>query len=385
MHILIIPSERYVPPESPLAGIFQQRQAQALARVGFKVGILSPDLYSLRLLRRGLAARPTGIQITDDGGIPVFKYYGWNWLPRVPGGHTTLWLRAGTTLFRSYAVQQGIPDIIHAHNARCAGILACKIKEVWHVPYVLTEHSSAYALGQVPAAEMSHIREAYKNANRRLVVSPSLGNLLEQAIGDVVCPWEWLPNILDAKFEQHTPANSDRRAQRSFRFLNVGSLIEIKGQSDLLRAFASQFAGKRGIELHIGGGGPLKKDLEALATELGIGRQVTFLGELHHEQVLAEMQACDAYVHSSHYETFGVVLIEALSCGKPVVATACGGPQCIVNTSNGLLAPPRDPAGLGQAMAAVRENISRYHAARIRQDCIARFGAQAVVSQLATL
>jgi len=386
MHILIIPSERYVPPDAPLEGIFQQHQAHALARAGFKVGILSPfELRSLRLLAQGFGKYRTGVHVSDDGGIPVFKYRGWNWLPGIPGGHRELTLRSGKTLFRRYVAAHGLPDVIHAHNAQSAGVLASRIKEAYHIPYVITEHSSAYARDQITIAQMSYIRTAFRNASRRLVVSPQLGHLLEQVVPDGVLPWEWVPNILDAEFEQQTPVDTGQHVYRPFRFLNVGALIEVKGQDDLLAAFARQFAGNQEVELRIGGGGPLSEKLETLAQALAIGPQVTFLGELSHQNVLAEMQGCDAYVHSSHYETFGVVLIEALSCGKPIVATACGGPDSIVTPDNGLLATPSDAASLGQAMATLRDNIGRYDAERIRQNCIARFGAQAIVSQLANI
>ena len=90
MHILIIPSERYVPLDAPLQGIFQQHQAQALKRAGYKVGVISPELRSLRLLRQGLSGWRTGIRVEDDQGIPVFKYDGWHWIPYIVQGQ--IWL-----------------------------------------------------------------------------------------------------------------------------------------------------------------------------------------------------------------------------------------------------------------------------------------------------
>jgi glycosyltransferase involved in cell wall biosynthesis len=386
MHILIIPSERYVPPASPLEGIFQRHQAHALARAGFKVGILSPfGLRSLRLLRNGFGKYPSGVDVGEDHGIPVFKYQGWNWLPGVRGGHRELALRAGAALFGQYAATHGSPDVIHAHNAHLAGMLASRIKKTYKVPYVLTEHSSAYARGQAPPGDMSYIREAFRNAGRRIVVSPQLGRVLEDVVGDSVLPWHWVPNILEADFEQPVEVVANQFRERPFRFLNVGALIEVKAQDDLLTAFAQKFGGNREVELRIVGAGPLKEKLETLAEVLHIAPQLTFLGELSHHAVRAEMRACDVYVHSSYYETFGVVLIEALACGKPIVATASGGPDCIVTRDNGLLARTRDVASLGGAMIDLRENIGHYSAERIRQDCISRFGSEAIVSQLTNI
>ena len=386
MHILIIPSERYVPREEPLSGIFQRDQAHALRRAGYKVGVISsPHLRSLRLLRKGLSGWPTRIHIEDDQGMPVYRYFGWNLIPRIPQAHIWLWLRAGMTLFRTYISQHGKPEIIHAHNARFAGLLASRIKREWHIPYVLTEHSSAYVRKQIRSSEMAYLKDTFENADERLMVSPSLGHVLETVLGDSVRPWDWVPNIIGGRFEKNPPRKAERQRKKMFRFLTVGSLIEIKGHADLLRAFASAFSGRSDVQLRIGGHGNLSKELEALSHELGIGEQVIFLGQLSREQVLAEMQACDTFVLSSHYETFGVVLIEALSCGKSVIATACGGPECIVNRENGVLVPPRDIEALAEAMAAMRDNADSYDRIWIREDCISRFGEQAVVGRLSEI
>ena len=77
--------------------------------------------------------------------------------------------------------------------------------------------------------------------------------------------------------------------------------------------------------------------LEALVQEKALTEQVTFLGSLTREQVRQEVSEADAFVLSSEYETFGVVVIEALALGKPVIATRCGGPESIVVPSVGYL------------------------------------------------
>ncbi len=388
MHILIIPSERYVPEGSPLEGIFQQHQARALKRAGFTVGVLSPpELWSIRLIGRILEGHPSGTRVEEIDKLPVFRYYGWI-PPRIPQRPTWLWfwLRAGKRLYRQYVTTYGIPDVIHAHNARYAGVLASKIKQEYHTPYILTEHSSEYAKKPISAPDMELMASAFRNADKRVVVSPHLGVILEKVVGDSVCPWIDIPNILDAKFakQDHEVAANKQRGLE-FRFLNVGTLVENKGQADLLRAFATRLRGDKSVTLRIGGSGELRQSLEELSQQLGINQQVSFLGELRHEQVLDEMRQCDVYVHSSHYETFGVVIIEALACGKPVISTTCGGPEHIIKKHNGILVPVGDIDDLGDAMVAMRDNVDNYDRRLIRQDCITRFGERAVVSQLSQI
>jgi glycosyltransferase involved in cell wall biosynthesis len=382
MHILIIPSEHYIPIENPLQGIFQQHQAHALARAGFQVGVISPILRSLRLLKHRWRGWPRGIQAEADQGVAVLRHFGWQ-IPRLSHLILHQWLQVGELLIKEYIKNNGQPDVVHAHNALLAGVLASEIKKKWGIPYVLTEHSSAYARGFIRPFWLQSAKRAFQNADRRLVVSPTLGQDLERTVGNSVALWEWVPNILSTRFENAREDRSLRPSNQPFLFVSLGSLDENKGQADLLFAFASQFKQKDDVQLRIGGDGPLREELENLSQKLGIDSQVTFLGWLNPDQVIAEMQKCNAFVLSSHYETFGVVLIEALACGKPVIATMCGGPEWIVNSENGILVPPRDITTLGQAMANLQATAHQYNSSRIRQDCIAKFGEQAVVGHLA--
>jgi glycosyltransferase involved in cell wall biosynthesis len=110
---------------------------------------------------------------------------------------------------------------------------------------------------------------------------------------------------------------------------------------------------------------------------------VTFLGTLDRGSVVKEMQSADAFVLSSRHETFGVVLIEALACGLPVIATTCGGPECIVEPDDGLLVPPNDASALAGAMERMMVQRSLYSAVKLRERCLTRFGGKAVTTQIA--
>ncbi len=385
MHVLIIPSERYVTQEEPFGGIFQYHQAHALKRAGLQVGVIAPAPRSLRLLKKGITKWTTGIEFEDDQGIPVYRYQGWDWITgKLPYLTPKFRLQIGRRLFRKYIAEHGMPDIVHAHNAIYAGIIAAWIKKN-NTPYVITEHSSSYARKKIRQWQLPLVREALKNAAVRVVVSTSLGKTLETQFGQTARPWEWIPNILDKTFETTLfPDNKKTCTDRTFRFLNIAGLVETKNHANLLRAFADKFRGKNNVQLRIGGSGPLRCELEALAKSLGIAHQAIFLGPLGREQVYNEMQACSVFVLSSDYETFGVVLIEALACGKPVIATACGGPECIVHSENGMLIPSRDVAALGNAMEEIQQKMDSYDSTLIRYDCIDRFGENAVVEKLRT-
>lgn len=384
MHILFIPSGRFITFEEPLAGIFQRDQAQALKRAGLKVGIAAPNPRSLRWLMVQHRGWPRGIEVIEDEGVPVYRCQTWRWIPgRVPYLGAQQIIISGKKLFSRYVSDHGIPDLIHAHNSLYAGVVAIHLERHYGVPFVLTENSSAYLTNKIRRWQKGLVRSVLNDASARLVVSRHLGKALEQAFHDVASPWEWMPNILDRLFEHQDALGGEMPSiQRTFRFLTIGNLVPVKGHEILLKAFAWAFKDKPYVHLRIGGDGPLLRRLEALCQNLGIERQVRFLGKLTREQVLAEMRASDVFVLASLHETFGVVLIEALACGKPVIATSCGGPEEIVNASNGILVPRGDEVALGRAMLQMMDSIASYDRETIRQNCLALFGEAAIVGRL---
>lgn len=387
MHVLILPSW-YPTPAQPTRGVFFREQAQALSQSGLQVGVIAPQRQSLRRLMKRHTETPSGLDFVDDNGVATYRHYGWSWFPLWPAFHAKLWLQSGRRLFQHYVHKHGMPDVIHVHSALYGGVLADDLRRKYRLPYVLTEHSTAFARGLLSNFQKAMVRRAFHGASARIVVSPSLGELLSEQFPPVASKrrstWDWVPNMVDPRFR---PAATDIDAndssnRRPFRWLNIALLTEKKGHRDLLTAFAQAFRGNRAHELRIGGDGPLKTELMARAAEIGIAEQVRFLGELNRNQVLAEMQHCDAFVLSSHVETFGVVLIEALACGKPVIATRCGGPECIVNSTNGILVPPRNPDSLAAAMRECSDDYLRFPSLNISDDCLRQFSGEAVARQL---
>lgn len=387
MHILVIASVPYIPKGKPWVGIYQHDQAKSIKRSGYKVGVIDPPVLNpLTQMLKSTSRPTTGMMVDYVDGIPVYRYSGWNWKPKINQGLFRLRLFYGMKLYNKYINEHGKPDIIHAHMATFAGILACKINKMWNIPYLITEHYSGYARGIIPEYANLHIKVAFKNADKRLVVSPKLGRVLEREFGDSVKPWKYVPNVLSQRFEK-TPIQKElkNKLDKSFIFCNIGSLMAKKGQADLLRAFALKFKGENNVQLRIGGNGSLRRELEKLTKQLKIEKQISFLGGLTPKQVYEEMKTCDIYVQPSHFETFGITLIEALSCGKPVIATKCGGPEVIIRKGNGVLLQPKDVEGLGEAMVAMMENIDSFDKEWIRQDCIERFGEKSFISQLSSI
>ena len=154
----------------------------------------------------------------------------------------------------------------------------------------------------------------------------------------------------------------------------------------MLKAAAILAEDLRGkFALRIIGEGTEEARLKALSTSLGLDGTVSFLGGFPAQDVLSHLQACDALVHSSRSETFGVVMAEAMSCGKPVVATRCGGSDYIVTPENGILVDKEDPAALAEGMRALMENISTYKPDAVRRSVVERFGRDAFIENISAV
>ncbi|MBF9251764.1 glycosyltransferase family 4 protein [Pontibacter sp. 172403-2] len=136
------------------------------------------------------------------------------------------------------------------------------------------------------------------------------------------------------------------------------------------------------VKFRIGGSGPHSKAYQQLAKTLDIASDVEWLGELTREQAVKEFQHCQAFILPSLYESMGIVYIEALACGKPIIATKCGGPESIVTPFNGLLVEKNNPDALAAAMLNMIKNYKSYDSNIIRQDFLNRFSSKAVLPQL---
>lgn len=382
MNILVLPSW-YATATNPLNGVFFREQALALQKAGHRVGVLvSPILLSKRKLtrvRRWSELR-TRVVTEDDAGLATYRVYQWGWFPGCfSRGSAWLQVRAAQKAFDRYRKEQGLPDVIHAHSILYGGYVAAQIGARWQIPVVVTEHSTRFQRSTVRPDQVPVVRATLRLASRQLAVSPALAAELRPYCRG--CEIEVLGNTVDGEF--FTPMQ-DTLPSEPFVFTAIAFLEPKKGVDVLLDAFARAFRNQP-VRLRIAGDGTQRDALEVQAQKLGIAPQVEFLGRLPRNQVRALLQQSHVLVSSSHVETFGMTLIEAMACGKPVVATRSGGPDSIVDEISGLLVPPGNAPELAAAMQRIRQDYERYDPETIRAHCLARFGQEAVVQRLSAI
>ncbi len=182
----------------------------------------------------------------------------------------------------------------------------------------------------------------------------------------------------------------------AFVVLLPGRLRPHKGGADLLAAVAllrergcditAVLVGRDDSVRAAGSSGPFKPELERLCTELGIRDHVRILD--HRDDMPLVFAAADVVVVPSRDEPFGLVVIEAMACERPVIAAASGGiPEIIDDGINGLLVPPGAPAALATAIERLKNEPELRHKVgrAARQHAEARFSVERVAADLGVI
>lgn len=194
----------------------------------------------------------------------------------------------------------------------------------------------------------------------------------------------YAPNLAAAS----TPWAAD--AVQPFVIGTVGRLQDVKDQATLIEAFALLCArrgqARQDLRLAIVGDGPLRERLAQKAEQAGVADLVWFPGARNDIPEL--MRSFDVFALSSIAEGTPVTLLEAMACGRPVVATAVGGiPEVVQTGVNGALAPARDPQALADALAAYVEDPARLaaHGAAARATIERQYSVAAMVGAYTAL
>jgi len=256
-------------------------------------------------------------------------------------------------------LRAGTIDLIHAHNGRTALSAALAVKLEGRGGYVLTQHflepSRATRRGLKGLLSNAIHRWISLGAGHIVAISDASRRGIEargEAKGGNVTT---VPNGIPVPDTASLPLPA--RVRASFGIASDQPLIVCaarlereKDVATLIAAMPAVLAAAPGALCVVAGEGSQREELAARIRSLGISSSVHLAG--FREDVLSLIQAADLFVLPSLAEPFGLVLVEAMALGKPVVAIDAGGPREIVeNGRTGLLAPPADPAALASAIS----------------------------------
>jgi len=380
--LLIIPS--WYPPDG---GYFFREHSEALTEKGFDVNILVNRITGITTLKKRDLKYLKIFNVSVDNGVRIIRsfYLKLPWLERI---NVERWILKTGKLFGKYEKKFGRPNIIIAHSSIWAGCAAEHIFSKYEIPYIIVEHRSRFTGITEDAQKMFRkfyfplLKKAFFAAERIVTVSVFLNNKIAEIEPSSSQKMLTIPNLVDTGFFK-LPDNP--RHREPFRVFSAGILEKIKGIDVLIRAFAGFLEKYPDACLRIAGRGSLLRELTRLAEDIGIKESVEFIGYLDRHGILREMQQANLFVLASRFEAFGVVLIEAMATGLPVIATRSGGPESIISNENGILTDLENEKQLTLAMIKMYEHYDDYDQEKIRKQIQEKYSREAVMDKYAEL
>jgi D-inositol-3-phosphate glycosyltransferase len=280
---------------------------------------------------------------------------------------------------RRFAEQQGIAyDVIHSHYW-LSGWVALELEKVWRVPVIQMFHTLGELKHRVARSDEQREhpmrvpteREIMRAADRIIAATARDQEQMVSLYGASPFKMRIIPCGVDLElFRPHDKARAREQIgidPQSKLVLFVGRMEPLKGIDDLLHAIAHLLADHHmpcnSVSLSLIGGSaedhPDRINAEMarlmrLRDELGLNEMVTFLGAQGQDVLPLYYSAADVVVMPSHYESFGMVALEAMACGTPVVASDVGGLSYTVEDGvTGFLVPDRNPRALADRICDI--------------------------------
>jgi glycosyltransferase involved in cell wall biosynthesis len=273
-------------------------------------------------------------------------------------------------------------DLIHAHFIYPEGTVAHRLARRYDVPFVVTEHAPWTGWLDRPGVARQSLPAARASA-ALMPVSTSVLDSIRAYAGESVSA-----RVVPVGVDTNRFVPREEAARQRDQILFVGWINFNKGIDVLLAAMARLAARDSPGRLLLVGGGFYRdtlvqeQKLREQAAALGLGDRVTFLGRQPPAEVARLMAESAVVVLPSRAESFGAVLVEALACGTPVVATRCGGPEDIVNDAVGKLVPVGDPEALATALAVVLAEPAHYDPSLLRAYAVENFDWDPIVDRV---
>ena len=353
MYKILVLSHMYPTVFNSVFGVFVHEQVRGLTKQGCQIKVVSPvpwTPFPVRLIKKKWQhyARIKNKEIKN--GIEIFhpRYicFPYGYFSQYSGKFYYQGIkRVVDLIYRNFKF-----DLIHAHGVLPDGFSAILLKKRYHKPVVMTVHGvDVYATIHKSDSCKKAIAKTLRKADRIITVGSPLKDKVACFIsGDKVAVVNNGVN-LSKIFKGKSILRSKYDGKKII--LSVGSLIERKAHRYVLKALKELINDIPNVVYLIIGDGPEKKRLQKCVKALKLDQYVEFVGVLPHKNVMEYMSICDIFVLSSWDEGFGVVYVEAMAHGKPVIGCNGEGIEDVVtNSETGVLVKAKDVKELKAAM-----------------------------------
>lgn len=360
MRILII-SHLFPRPNKVTYGTFVWQWAKALTRLGINPIVVSPVPLAISPFSKLSKKWKEYSDIPDkfiydsiETFYPRYVVFPKEILLSTAGFRMNYGIKSLiSNLFNKYQFY-----IIHAHVPFPDGYIAKILKDKYHVPYVVTNHSCP--LFDRNYIMNKRIQEVFHSSDGQIFVSSKVMNKAMELF-DQPNNISIIHNGIDPNLIKHVSVNGFHDSSKQYiKILSVSRLVETKGIDLNIIAISHLVKKYNFLKYSIIGDGPERKRLEKMVIKYGLLNHVKFLGTLPIDDVMRHMAGCHIFSLPSWSEGLGVVYLEAMAHGKPVIACQGEGIEDIIDdTKNGYLVKPKDVESLISTLQQCIENIDK--------------------------
>ncbi len=369
MHVLIIPSWYFPANSDEIAGMNFHALAKGLRETGIDARIFygqySP--FASILKKRSFSVEEM---------VPTMRESQIT-LPKVHSALIKNWTNKYVRGVAQYIKEHGKPHLIHAQSY-LASIVAAEVKKRTGIPFIYTEHLSAFITGAIPGLYKDIIKNGMDAANLVTSVSPGLKDKMLNYTSSAI---DVVPNFYDPRIfytDNAIPKNE------IFTWVTAGEPSYIKGLDLLIQSFAlvRKLLPEVKIQLILMDEIKEKDELLKLATNHEVQDSLVWTGLIEQKQMADIFRKSHVYVSASRAETFGTAIVEAQACGLPAIATKTDGAQYILSGSGqGTLTEPGNIEQLAIAMRDMYLVINQYEPSSIMKSVEARFSKEIIIRQ----
>jgi len=380
MKLFIIPSW-YPTKIHPESGSFFRDMASILQKNGVEIVVGAPITHSLSDFFR--FTHNNAIQVDIDEGMPTYILESINIFPKMEKLFFKRYKKSAITIFNKLLEIHGFPDLVMIHSSLWAGGALGKILNKNNIPFVLTEHLKEFLIPNgFSSFQKNIINNTYSMASQILLSSSSLKNTISKNFNTHKSKLILLPNPID---ESLFTLRKIPNINPQFIIVCISIFRPEKRIDLVLESFNNLVNSGIKAKLKLIGDGPLKHEIENQIQKLGVADLVELPGYLPQKRIIDELHNSHFLVLPSDIETFGMVLVEALACGLPAVATDCGGPKDILTSESGILVKPGSASELTGGMKKLIRSFNKFEPQEIRNSVIRKFGQQSYAESIINL
>lgn len=368
MQLYIIPSW-YPTDIHPENGSFFRDRALMLSKGGTNVTVMAAIQHSLKDI---LSYHNMTNTLNEDDGMDTYVYQTVNIYPRLEKCAFQRYQKFAIKSFNQTVEKKGNPDVVLFNSSLWAAAALAEVLQHKNITFFVSEHLKEF----MPSFEFSSfqtetINRVYNKATAIIAPSKVLQRSIMEKFPNHKNKIIHLPNPVDE--DVFSPAEK-KNNESKVNFISVGLFRREKNIDVIVDAFARLIKQEVDTHLTLVGDGPLRAEVENKIRKLNIDNHITLTGYIDPLLVAEELKSSDILLSASSVETFGMSILEAQSCGIPVIATDCGGPVDIINDKTGILIDAASDESLASAMMSMINNLSNYDSTYIREQVVDRFG-----------